>query len=433
MANFTIRNDVSNRFGQDTHNRFDPTYSFGLQWNVADEPWMESVKKQINALSLRSTYGIQGNVLTSIGSDLVLHNGSVSSTYNQFYTTISRLPNPDLYWEKTKSWDVGLDMRLFNFFDLTFDYYWRQSNAIVSQEIAYEYGMDTMEKNGGMLNNRGLEFTASFTPLKTRDWGLSISLNASKNWNEVRTETEDKPNVSQYLAGSTTQLLRKGYSLGSFWSYSFAGLSSEDGRPLFNNLDVEETDPNIDPLTYLVYSGNTEPDFTGGLNLSLRWKSLVLSSSFSLLVGSKKRLTSPYSNISHGLYMPDATVNLSKDLLNRWQQPGDELKTNIPGFVINGNNGLMTMPDGTTSAWMDVWAYSDALVANASRFRCNQVALTWNVPQAWCRKAHIRSLSLNGAVTNLFVIASSKFHGFDPELDNSVMPKTYTFGLNIGF
>ena len=344
MFNFSVRNDVSNRFGQDTKNRFDPTYSFGLSWNAMGEEWLQQ-QKWIHALNMRVTYGIQGNALTNIGPDLVLSRGALDSDYKQFTSKIYRLPNPDLSWERTKSWDLGVDFGLFNLFDLSFDYYWRKSNAIVTQKIAYEYGKTSMEKNGGMLTNEGVEFTLSFTPVRTKNWAFSVALNASKNWNELG-KTDYEPTRTAFISGSTSRILKKGYPLGAFWSYSFAGISDEDGRPLFNYLDVpeEERSSDIDPTTYLVYSGTTEPDFTGGLNLSLRWKNLSLSSNFSLLLGGKKRLPSPYENISKGMYMPDATVNLSKDLLKRWQKPGD--KTNIPGFVTMGQTGMITLPDG---------------------------------------------------------------------------------------
>lgn len=61
VFNFSMRNDESNRFGQDVNNRFDPTYSFGLSWRMMDEPWLEGMKKWLNAFNIRATYGIQGN------------------------------------------------------------------------------------------------------------------------------------------------------------------------------------------------------------------------------------------------------------------------------------------------------------------------------------------------------------------------------------
>ena len=73
IANVTIRNDASNRFGQDANNRFDPTYSFGLAWHVTEEDFMREYVPWLSALNINVTYGIQGNALTSLSPDLLLH------------------------------------------------------------------------------------------------------------------------------------------------------------------------------------------------------------------------------------------------------------------------------------------------------------------------------------------------------------------------
>ncbi len=433
VFNFSMRNDESNRFGQDVNNRFDPTYSFGLSWKMMDEPWLEGMKKWLNAFNVRATYGIQGNAMTKLGPDLTLRQYGILSVYNQHYSKISSLPNPNLSWEKTKSWDWGVDMTLFNIFDVVVDYYRRNSNVIVTQDLPSEYGISTMNMNGGKITNEGVEFTVSFTPVKTKDWALSISLNSSKNWNETGKE-EYEATRNELLAGNSEKILKKGYPVGGFWSYSFAGLSSEDGRPLFNYFDVPEADRNssVDPTTYLVYSGTKEPNFTGGLNFSLRWKTLTLSSGFSLLLGCKKRLPSPYANIPNGAKIPDPDVNLSKDLTKRWKKPGDENYTKIPGLVTTSSSNI-TLPNGSEEQWMRVWEQSDALVADASFLRCRQLSLSWRIGEDWCKRMGLKTLSLNATVSNLFVIASKRFNGFDPELGDSVHPKNYSVGINIGF
>ena len=80
-----------------------------------------------------------------------------------------------------------------------------------------------------------------------------------------------------------------------------------------------------------------------------------------------------------------------------------------------------------------MWDMSDARVVDASFLRCQQMSLTWNMNEKWCSQIGVKSLSLNFIVNNLFVIASKKFDGFDPELGDSVQPKTYSVGLNVGF
>ena len=87
----------------------------------------------------------------------------------------------------------------------------------------------------------------------------------------------------EYLSGNAEKVMKKGYPVGAFWSYSFAGLNHENGTPQFNLLEVSEDKPyNGDPTSFLVYSGTIEPYFTGGVNLNARYKSFTLSTMFSL-------------------------------------------------------------------------------------------------------------------------------------------------------
>lgn len=432
VFNFSIRNDESNRFGQDVNHRFDPTYSFGLSWTVTEEPWMQGIMQWVNALDVRVTYGIQGNAMTRIGPELVLTQMGIEDVYNDYSSTISRLPNPNLSWERTKSWDFGLNLRLFNRFDVVFDYYTRESNVVVEQELSYEYGIPTMQMNGGKITNRGVECTLSFTPVAREDWALNLSLNSSKNWNKTG-EAEFDPYREELLNGSYDKVLVKGYPVGGFWSYSFAGLSAEDGHPLFNymNIPEENVNSNVDPLSFLVYSGTSEPNFTGGLSFSLRYKNVTLSSGLSLLLGGKKRLPSPYSNMTYGMQEPDK--NLSRNLLKRWRQSGDESQTNIPALPTDRASQLVLLPDGSEELGITLWEQSDVMVADASFLRCRQLSLSYRLGDSSCAKLRLKSLALSLTVANLFVIANERFNGFDPELGDSVYPKNYSIGINVGF
>ena len=66
--------------------------------------------------------------------------------------------------------------------------------------------------------NEGVEFTLSFTPVRTKNWAFSVALNASKNWNELG-KTDYEPTRTAFISGSTSRILKKGYPLGAFWSY----------------------------------------------------------------------------------------------------------------------------------------------------------------------------------------------------------------------
>ena len=454
VLNASIRNDVSNRFGQDQNKRFDPTFSFGVSWNIAQEPLLNSISAYLNQFTLRAAYGIQGNAVNSISPDLILTMGPLKEYYGSFTSSISRLPNPDLSWERTKTWNLGVDIQLFRWITMNLEYYTKRSNNIIKQTVAYEYGINDMDINGGRITNSGIEYTLNITPIRTKNWGWTIGLNSSKNWNKAQTEALiHNFTAKDYLEGKSDRILKKGYPLSGFWSFSYKGLNHDTGLPEFNHIYQQDEEgkiklnPHGQPLLakiseitdFLVYSGKTEPDFTGGITTRLRWKNLTFGANCSLLIGAQKRLPSPFPGKNH---IPTSDINLDRELINRWKEPGDERKTNIPGLYTGIEPIDFTLPDvgfggntytGTMTDPYEMWEKSDLRVVNASFFRCQQMSLTWNMSERICMQLGIKSFSVQAIVNNVFVIASKKFHGFDPELGNSVQPKTYSVGINVGF
>ena len=430
VLNASVRNDFSNRFGQDVNQRIDPTYSFGMSWRLAEEKFMRKYLPQVTQFNIRATYGIQGNAITTESPDLILYRQSKMNIFNQYYSTISKIPNPNLTWERTSNWNIGADLMLFKKVSFVFDYYTRKSNAIISQDIPYEFGIYATTMNGGLIYNKGLEATVTFSPINKPDKGLSISLNTSKNWNSTG-PTLSAITQANYLYGKTGAIIKEGYPLNSFWSYSFAGLDPANGNPLFNLLDTDSELAKADPSSFLVYSGESTPSFSGGLSMNFRYKSFSVGTGFSLLLGGKTRLPNPYSSFSSGRKLPSSEFNVNRQLLNRWKQPGDELYTNIPS--INPLNTVaLNLPNGTSGQPVDLWAMSDAMIVDASFLRCKNIDITWRLSKKALNDLNLKSMSVTASMNNIFVIASNKFNGMDPELKNSVMPKTFTLGLAIG-
>lgn len=444
VINASMRNDTSNRFGQDQNKRFDPTYSFGASWNVVQEPWLQNISNIINQFNLRASYGIQGNAVNSISPELILRMDAIKPYYGDYMSKISRIPNPHLSWERTKTWNFGLDIQVIQWISMNIEYYTKKSNNIVNQAIALEYGRVGTEVNGGRIVNSGIEYTLNITPIRTKDWAWTIGFNSSKNWNKAKTQSISEISLQDYISGSSDKVLKEGFALSSFWSYNFKRLSSVDGSPEFNRLFQEDAQGNIlkdengAPLLkgvseytdMLVYSGKMEPDFTGGLTTRLRWKGLTFGANFSLLLGAKKRLPNPYPNLGN---IPLSNVNLSKDLTNRWKKPGDEANSNIPGVYTGRITNYWRLQDGRTYNMYQMWGESDIMVANANFLRCQQMSLTWTANDKICAKMKVKTLSINAIMNNVFVVADKKFHGFDPELGDSIQPKTYSFGITVGF
>lgn len=442
VFNANVRSDASNRFGQDVSKRYDPTYSFGVSWRVAKENFIKDHLYWLDQLNFRATWGIQGNVVNTLSPDLIVSQSGVNDIFKQYMLTITSLPNPLLKWERTKTWNFGLDMQLFKALTMSLEYYGKTSNAIVSQDIAMEYGKPTMQMNGGHIANHGVEFSMNITPFQRKDFAWTIGINASKNWNKSNSESavikSDVINKSSFLSNEGNRLLKKGYPVTGFWSYNFAGLNPENGYPTFNLIDVPEgqRDRAVDPTTFLTYSGQTDPYFTGGLNTRVRYKSFSLGADFSLLLGGKTRLPNPYANFGNLGKLPDPYYNLSKDLNKRWKKTGDENHTIIPALFTSINEGKdynATLPDMDIVSIYEMWANSDAMVVSSSFLRCTQISLTYNMASKLCSKFGATTCSITANINNPFVIADKRFNGFDPELKNSVQPKIFSFGLSVGF
>lgn len=437
VLNVNVRSDASNRFGQDVNKQFDPTWSFGLSWKVAQEPFVIKYIPWLEQFNVRATYGIQGNVVNSLSPEMIVKYQGLHPAYKEYYLSISSLPNKQLKWERTKTMNIGADIALFGI-TMNLEYYLRRSNAIIRQDIAEEYGMSSMPLNGGLITNEGVEFSANYTPIRNKNFAWTLGLNVSKNWNKSetddRTAKADELNHTDFLNGNSSRPLKKGYPLSAFWSYKFTGLDPANGYPTFWKATYDDVllNESIDPTTFLVYSGQSEPDFTGGFNTRIRWKGLSLGMDFAVILGAKKRLPNPYSTFSYGK-MPDIFSNLSKELNDRWKKPGDEKHTNIPALYTSIKDLYnLNLPNGLYDDIYSMWAQSDARVADASFLRCTQISLAYSFPRKWCKAIKLSHIQLSANVNNLFVIASKDWKGYDPELGYSIQPRVYSIGLSVG-
>lgn len=431
----SLRSDASNRFGQDTRNRFLPVWSSGGRWNVSREPWMQN-QNVVSDLNFRASFGWQGNVAENYGPDLITRMGSGIETIDQgrtgeYMLFIKSLPYENLRWEKTKSLNLGTDFGMFqNRFTWTIEYYYKRTeDMIIQKAIPWEYGVAYMPINGGNMTNRGLEISLGFTPIRTKDFTWNVSLNTSKNFNKIKSEVNENENWRSAVGG---RLNKEGYAVSSFWAFAFTGLNPENGAPMFNIPSGEDNpDALTDATAYMKYMGTLEPDFSGGLSMSFRYKSLSLATSFNLNIGGKKFLYPVFDeDIVHST--PSAYVNLPEEMVHRWRKPGDENHTDIPSLP-SKELASITLPNAATEYPHRLYNYSDARVVNASFLRCNSISLNYTLPEKIVRKLLLKNLSLNASVSNPFMIVSKEFKGMDPEVATGSQPisHTFSFGINI--
>lgn len=440
VANFSVRTDASNRFGQFSNESFNPVWAGGLRWNMAREKWFEK-SYWMSDVSFRASYGYQRNILTSVSPELILKipTGALSQSVDQFtgeeILAISSLPYADLRWERNSSVNVGVDMSLFDGkIQASFDYYDKRGKDLISMlNVPVEYGIESMPVNGGSMRNNGWEASTSFVPVRTKDFTFSMSLSSAKNYNKV-TKTGIQ-NVSWETAAGGT-LTKAGYPVSAFWAFDFKGIDQSNGYPIIG-LDVAEgADPSTDPTAYMKYMGKLDPDFTGSVGLNFRYKKLTLNTSLYLQLGGKKFLSPAYPL---SVTLPTEFENLSTELLNRWT-PSNTNAT-LPGLpdsrvpVLSLPSLDVNNPNARTVALYQAYNFSTDRVVSASTLRMNNISLNYSLPDQLAKAIGCRNINAGASASNVLAINSRDFRGRDAEVATGAQPRTraYTLNINVSF
>ena len=354
-----------------------------------NKPWVDN-------LNLKASYGEQGNMLDGQTSKMVIRKGNMDAYYNEMTSTAYAFANPDLRWEKTHSTNVGLEAGFFHGrLQLETEYYYKNTtDAFLSKTIADVNGYNSYVVNSGTITNSGFNFTVTATPVKLKDFYWILSGNLSKIYNKVKTA----PGAETYTLNDflTGQAVVEGQPVGTFYSYKFIGLNPTNGGPLFDDWEDRKSEiANADEYTtytkVLAASGRRDPNVTGSLSNTFTYKQWRLGATLLYNFGAKTRLFRLFNGINGSDYSSES--NVSRDLLNRWQKPGDEYKTSIPAIIGQGNpayylysnfwgdNSLMwTGAQLGDNAWT-MYDYSTARVVSANYVKLSTLSLTYEFSQ----------------------------------------------------
>ena len=443
VINANIRSDGANKFGSNPKYRWLPTWSVAGKWIVSNEQFMENVNF-IDHLSFRGSYGLQGNIHDDATPFLIARMGAIDNISDQRLGRIERLPNPDLRWEKTKSYNIGVDFAMLEQrLTFTLDYYRKNtSDLITDMAVSPSTGRSYMFMNAGDAVNQGFEGVVRWDVLRGKLFDWNVSFNVSHNTNEIKhaydAKLTDTEKYQKMLEGNVATV---GQPLGTIYSFRYAGLSKENGFPLFYAKDGRKVHQGDYEAMELVPSGSIYPDFSGGFDTRLTYKkNLSLSVGFSYQVGGVRRLPSVYNGVRQAF---DPTANVSREFNNRWRKPGDEATAAMPALydtriANNFPEELMALHDAGRDSdvyMVDMFDKSDARIAKSDFLRLRNVTLSYRLPAAWISTLKIEGCSLRLQGSNLFVWKSSKWNGLDPESAYANMPimPSYNFSVNLIF
>ena len=415
----TMRFDGSSRFSKD--NRWGQFPAVGLAWKISEEKFLRGCNA-LDELKLRLGWGITGQ--QNIGYDFYyLPRYVTSNQYAQYtigdktyYTLRPEVYNKDLKWEKTTTYNAGLDWSfLKGRIDGSVEYYYRKTTDLISS-VSVAAGTNFgnyLVKNIGSLRNYGIEASINARPVVTNDFTWQINYNVTWNDNKITKLTTGSDyaltgdDISAGLSNKV-QVNKVGYPANSFYVYQ--QVYDEEGRPIEGLFVDRDGNGTIDPNDKYVYKKPTG-DVTMGLTSKFIWKAWDLS--FALRASFNNYLyydfLSNKANVSwSGVYSNSAYNNTFADAV-------------ALGF------------QGKTNYYM-----SDYFIRNATFLRCDNINLGYSFNNLF-RGTSYHGLSgrIYATVSNPFVI--TKYDGIDPErasgVDGGVYPRstTYLFGLSLNF
>ena len=472
----TLRRDGSSRFA-DGH-RWGWFPSAALAWKISNESFMKGTSNVINNLKLRLGYGSTGNQNLADWAYMALLS-SKSTPWGTGVLTANNA-NPDLTWETTDSYNIGLDLNMLsNRIEFIFDWYYKKTRNLLLQIPLPAYlgssgngAASNPWSNVGSMSNRGVEMTLNTVNIDKAGFQWRSNLVFSLNRNKViGLDTESSTIDKTFQVGSDVSTVTRtsvGHPIGQFWGYKVIGRfdKAEDfyykdgngnvkavalpegssigkdktwiGDYIFEDVNNDGVINNQDETNI----GNPLPDFTYGIGNTFSWKGFDLTIFFSGSYGNdvinyNRRFLEDVRSNSNLL---GSAANYAKLGVIDANLPADDFR-NL--YVTNA--GVTRLPRLSASSTNANNRMSDLYIEDGSYLRLQNISLSYTLPKSIVRKIKLENIKVYMNLQNVYTW--TKYNGFDPEVGamygDALMtgldygrypsPRIYTFGLNVSF
>lgn len=418
----SIRRDGSSRFGKDSQFGWFPAAS--AAWTVSNERFLSN-SQLLSTLKIRGSWGITGNA--EIGNFASQNLYALTSYDRRIGVSPIQLGDPELKWERTKQYDLGVDYGLFNnFLTGEIDYYKKTTNDLLfNQPVPGTSGFTSIIRNVGEMTNEGIEASITANLFSESDFIWNVTALFTKNQNTITSLPS-----GDIIDG--VNILREKEALSSFYLYEYAGVDPDNGDALYfiNTLNDDgtlnkETTNDVSQAKRIVI-GNPFPEYQIGFNSTMKVKNFdfafILQGEFGASVFDQAgKFTS-----GNAQFFDNQTV----DQLNRWQNPGDI--TDVPQARLNDENGQ---------------ADSTRYLEDADFIRLRNLTFGYTIDPSLSDKFYLDKVRFYFSGLNLFTLTD--YDGYDPQSTadfngnsgvrsgvsfySAPPAKTYTFGVNIEF
>lgn len=486
----SVRRDGSSKFRKE--NRWGTFWSVGAGWRFTEESFMQDLRDSwLNNGKLRASYGVIGNQ-NGIGRYQTYRTWGYSTTYqttnngtgrptgDSYKLSMGGLVNTQLTWEETKTFDVGLDLTLFNRIDLTFDWYNRVTgNSQFNQPVSYlAMGQTTLPRNIAELTNRGIELDINADIIRTKDIRWNVAFNITHYTTKLTDLPDDaipahaeglpdgtwEDNQGSWASAGGSQQNANVYLRGigrdwfNLYMYKYAGIDQSSGLPMYFHRVTEadhaagkykdtEVGGSVKTTNYANASkyevGSAIPTFQGGFNTSFSYKNFYVNAQFAYQIGgkffSRNYAEYLYNVVDAQMYR---MMFVSKDVKGNTWTPNNTGAGFPMQWYPAGENSYFS----GTSANGGNWSFTDESLFSASYLRLKNLTLGYNVSKSLLNKLRIDKVVSNIKVfassDNLFILSAAK--AIDPtmsasggynDVDSYTFPnmRTYTIGINLDF
>ena len=413
FLDLSFRTDGSSKFGRNS--RFAPFWSVGVAWNVHKEAFWSGDEK--SSLKLRASVGSTGTTNFSSTQALTTYNYDFSKIYNGvFGVSLAGYGNPELKWQNTISYNVGVDMTLLKGL-VTFngDFYIKNTeNLLLPLTVAPSTGFSSYVENIGKLRNTGIEGRLRLNLIRDtqRDLRWNVTLSAFHNKSKITKLSNQLEEINKYANSDWynqgTVVYRQyeaGRSQTALMMVRSGGIDPATGNEVYIKRNGEltfEYDANDK-----VKCGDMKPTIEGNVNTNLTWKGFTLYMLFKYQFGAKAYNGTLASKVEGANPYKNADKRV---LYDRWKEPGDHAK--------------FRRIDDRTSPYQ-----TTRLVFDNDLFSLSSVSLSYELPREISQKIYADRVRLMLSTTDVFRLSTIK-----QERGTSYpFARTFNLSLNVTF
>jgi len=411
----TLRRDGSSRFS--SNNRWGMFPSVAFAWTLLNEPWMENARNLFSSLKLRLGYGVTGQ--QEIGDYLYIPTYSLGTDpTSQYLNSYLLKPNgysPDLKWEETTTYNLGLDFGLLNNrISGSLEYYEKRTKDLLNS-ISAPAGTNftnIVMANVGTMKNQGIEFNINAVAIQLKDFSWELGYNVT--WNKSRitkltaTYNPNYPGIAAgnapFATGTTIQYHQVGYAPSTFYLYQ--QVYDEQGNPIQNQVVDRNGDGEITQADQYFTGKSPMPKVFMGLSSQFKYK-----------------------NWDIGFHL---RANFGNYVFNGFEADHTTLYNfNNQGFINNYYQEVGKY--GFTQISENYQKTSDLYLENASFLKMDNITIGYSFQKFLTEKITGR---ISATLQNVFTITN--YSGLDPEcaaIDSNIWPRprTFTVGLSLNF